>query len=79
MYICTYVHMYMCMYIMYVCIYCKQGCKWHVTSERFGRRWNAGNIIGCYLDLENQTMSEYLLLQWYAIMQPLDEVKNAVG
>ncbi|XP_065916546.1 ryanodine receptor 2-like isoform X2 [Dysidea avara] len=31
-------------------------CKWHVTSERFGKRWKVGNVVGCYLDLEELTM-----------------------
>ena len=31
--------------------------KWHVSSEHYGRQWQEGEIVGCLLDFDEQTIS----------------------
>ena len=39
-----------------------QGCKWHDgISEKFGHMWKVGDVVSCLLDLDSQTMCEFLL------------------
>ena len=31
--------------------------KWHVTNDHYGRQWQAGDIVSCLLDFDEQTIS----------------------
>lgn len=38
-------------------MYCIQTCKWHSNrSEKFGNVWKKGDVVGCLIDLDQQTM-----------------------
>lgn len=31
--------------------------KWHQGAEQYGREWKVGDIVGCFLDLNDRTIS----------------------
>jgi ryanodine receptor 2 len=31
--------------------------KWHQGAEQYGREWKIGDIVGCFLDLNDRTIS----------------------
>lgn len=31
--------------------------KWHQGAEHYGREWKVGDIVGCFLDLNDRTIS----------------------
>ena len=31
--------------------------KWHQGAEHYGREWKIGDIVGCFLDLNDRTIS----------------------
>lgn len=33
---------------------------WHETASEWGARWNVGDVVGCYLDMDNLKMEFYL-------------------
>ena len=37
-------------------IYCGQVQRWHQGNEHFGRAWQSGDVVGCMVDLNEQTM-----------------------
>ena len=38
-----------------------QARKWHRTSESFGHRWSVGDIVGCFLDIEEKIMCKSMM------------------
>ncbi|KRX28175.1 Ryanodine receptor 44F [Trichinella nelsoni] len=32
------------------------GRKWHGESESYGKKWNVGDVVGCFLDLTDRTI-----------------------
>lgn len=32
--------------------------KWNAGPEPYGKRWKAGDVIGCFLDLNDRTISK---------------------
>ena len=44
-------------YLFVCCVVC-QARKWHDGSEKFGRRWSEGDVVGCLLNLDEGTMCE---------------------
>ena len=53
-----------CQYSIYwytgdVCVYpvCfAQAQRWHQGNEHFGRSWQSGDVVGCMVDMNEQTM-----------------------
>jgi hypothetical protein len=33
--------------------------KWHNGTEHYGRAWLKGDVIGCFLDLNDKTICEH--------------------
>lgn len=33
-----------------------QGQRWHLGSEPFGRHWQSGDVVGCMIDLTENTI-----------------------
>ena len=33
--------------------------KWHNGGDAYGRRWKPGNVIGCFLDLNDKTICKF--------------------
>lgn len=33
-----------------------QGQRWHLGSEPFGRPWQSGDVVGCMIDLTENTI-----------------------
>lgn len=31
--------------------------KWHQGAEQYGREWKVGDVVGCFLDLNDRTIS----------------------
>ena len=31
--------------------------KWHQGAEQYGREWKAGDVVGCFMDLNDRTIS----------------------
>lgn len=34
--------------------------KWNQGPEPYGKQWKAGDVIGCFLDLNDRTMSKII-------------------
>jgi hypothetical protein len=55
-----------------------KGRKWNVGAEQYGKIWQAGDIIGCMLDINDKTCSKYqlkiitLLLYIFPLISPID-------
>ncbi len=30
--------------------------KWHIGAEHYGKRWKTGDVVGCFLDLNDRTI-----------------------